>query len=322
MAVAGCGAVGGFYGACLCRAGQDVHALLRSDFDAVRRHGLRIRGVRGDWTVPLKAARRSEDIGTVDLVVVALKTTANGAFGALITPLLGPETAILTLQNGLGNEEQLAALFGPGRVLGGLCFVCLNRVEPGVIEHIDHGDIVLGEFRRPAGERARTIAEAFRAGGVACQVTDGLERAHWGKLVWNIPFNGLGVASAAGIEAVLAGDWEGDRPGLVPCLTTDRLLADQGWARLVRELMAEVMAAAHALGLSLPPETPEALIQRTLTMGAYRASTVLDFEHGRPIELDSLFRVPLAKAQAAGVSTPRLAALCRVLGRVQAARLV
>ncbi|MBN8247128.1 MAG: 2-dehydropantoate 2-reductase, partial [Verrucomicrobia bacterium] len=227
---------------------------------------------------------------------------------------------VLTLQNGLGNEEALAALVPAAQVLGGLCFVCLNREAPGVIRHIAHGRIRLGEFGRPPEPRTHGIAQIFRDSGIACDVTASLAMAHWEKLVWNIPFNGLGVASAAGWEV-----WEGADPGGIvgghPHRTTDLLLADARWTGLVRGLMQEVIATARALGHPIPDSQADEEIRRTREMGAYQASTLVDFALGRPLELDSLFREPLRQAQAAGVPVPRLERLCRVL-EVLAARAV
>jgi len=152
----------------------------------------------------------------------------------------------------------------------------------------------------------------IRHTGVPCKVTDNLARAHWEKLIWNIPFNGLGVASAAGYDALV------HQPSTInhqlsSCLTTDKLLADARWEQLVRELMHEVVAAANAQDLGVSESLVEKQIERTRTMGAYKASTLLDFEQGRPLELESLFLEPLRQAQQAGVATPRLSALCGVL---------
>ena len=236
-------------------------------------------------------------------------------------PLVGPGTAVLTLQNGLGNEEQLARLFPPEQILGGLCFVCLNRLEPGLIYHLEHGLVVLGEFQRFPEPRTHDLASIFRQAGIACKVTDNLTRAHWEKLTWNIPFNGLGVASAAGGDALSAPDSQrGNRDALGPCLTTDKLLADPKWERLVREVMLEVIAVARALGLEISEKLAENQIDRTRTMGAYKASTLIDFERGQPLELESLFLEPLRQAQTAGVPVPRLEALCRVLKILDARR--
>jgi 2-dehydropantoate 2-reductase len=315
IAVVGCGAVGSFYGARLARAGQDVHFLLRSDYEVVRRQGLSVRSFEGNFHVHPACARQPEAIGPSDLVLIGLKTTANDQFARLLPPVVGPASAVLTLQNGLGNEEQLARLFSAEQILGGLCFVCLNRTAPGVVHHLAHGQVVLGEFQRPAGPRTQALAGLFRQAGVPCSATDNLARTHWEKLVWNVPFNGLGVAGAAGYDAVVRGQLGPGQP-LGPCLTTERLLADERWLRLVRELMLEVIGAARALGLAVPEAQADHHIERTRAMGAYKASTILDFECGRPLELESMFAEPLRQAQRAGACAPRLEALCRVLGQL------
>ena len=313
VAVVGCGAVGSYYGARLACAGDEVYFLLRSDYDVVRRQGIQVRSPDGDFQVQPQCARRPEEVGPANLVLIGLKTTANEAFAKLLPPLVGPRTAVLTLQNGLGNEEQLARLIPVGHIMGGLCFVCLNRVAPGVIQQIGYGQVVLGEFHRPPEPRTHELAARFRAASVPCTVTDNLARAHWEKLIWNVPFNGLGVASAAGLDALRAGTLASRLSRAYECLTTDKLLADAGWTQLVRELMIEVIAAARALGFDIPDTYADRNIERTRSMGAYRASTLIDFERGQPLELQSLFLEPLRQATEAGVPMPRLAALCRVL---------
>lgn len=338
IAVVGCGAVGSYYGACLARAGYDTHFLARSDYEAIRRKGISIRSSLGDFSVSPPCAREPKEIGVADWVLIALKTTANQQFDLLLPPLVGPDTAVVTLQNGLGNEERLARLFSPRQILGGLCFVCLNRVEPGVICHFDHGRIVLGEFQRPAEPRTRELAAMFTHAGVQCSVTDNLEAAHWEKLVWNIPFNGLGVAASVGYDAfarlletmepIAPPHSAGARASEVlelsrprgPCLPTDRLLGDPHWATLVRELMLEIITAAGALGFTIPETLADKMMERTRTMGAYRASTLIDFERGKPLELEGLFLEPWRRARQAGVATPRLAALCAVLEALEEQR--
>jgi 2-dehydropantoate 2-reductase len=319
IAIVGCGALGSYYGAKLCRDGQEVHFLLRSDYDLVRRRGVFIRSPEGDFHVNPKCASSPEQIGVCDVVLIGLKATANDQFPKLLPPLVGSQTAVVTLQNGLGNEEQLATLFPATQILGGLCFVCLNRVQPGVIQHLAHGRIVLGEFSGWPEPRTHDIASALRHGGVPCEVTDNLRRAHWQKLVWNIPFNGLGVASAAGYDAVISGESNPDAP-LLPCLPTDKLLGDPKWESLVRDVMREVIVAANALGLRIAEDYAEFQITRTRGMGTYRASTLIDFERGQALELEALFLEPLRQAQRAGVAVPRLGALCSVLSQLGAKR--
>src|ERR1039458_6143055 len=226
IAVVGCGAVGSYYGAMLCRAGREVHFLLRSDFEAVHQKGVTIRSPAGNFTIHPHCAKTPEAIGLSDLVLIGLKTTANDQFPKLLPPLVGPQTAVATLQNGLGNTEQLARLFSPEQILSGLCFVCLNRVEPGVIHHLEYGMIMLGEFQCRAGPRTHGLAAMFHDAGVPCKVTDNLAPAQLPSANSHLPSVG-------------------------PVLTTDKLLADPRWEKLLRDLMLEVIAAAGALGFEI-----------------------------------------------------------------------
>ena len=315
IAIVGCGALGSYYGGKLCQTNRDVHFLLRSDYEVVRENGVQIQSLNGDFHVRPVAAQSPWEIGPCDLVIVALKSTANHCLGELLTPLVGKHTALLTLQNGLGNEAALAELFPTQPVFGGMCFVCLNRTEPGVIHHIALGKIVLGRHGGSPDELTASIAELIRSTGIPVDVSPDLEKAHWEKLVWNIPFNGLGVAGAAGLDAILAGQLKTDQP-IGRCLATDALLDNGPWEQLVTELMDEVITTGRALGHDLSRGLGEHQRSRTRAMGAYRASTLIDFERGQPLELDALFTLPLGQAQTAGVPTPRLAALCSVLGQL------
>ena len=163
IAVVGSGAVGCYYGGMLAHGGHDVHFLMRSDLDAVRSDGLHIftKGA-GIHLREVQCAGSAGEIGPADIVLIALKATANRESERLLPPLIGPHTALLTLQNGLGNERFLAERWGADRVMGALCFVCINRTAPGVIRHIDHGSISIGEFRRPVSARVRAVVEAAR----------------------------------------------------------------------------------------------------------------------------------------------------------------
>jgi 2-dehydropantoate 2-reductase len=317
IGVVGCGALGSYYGGKLWRAGHEVHFLLRSDYEVVRREGVWIESADGNFLARPACAREAGEIGRCDLVLIGLKTTANHVLPRFLPPLAGAETAFLTLQNGLGNEAAVAAVVGAERTLGGLCFVCLNRFAPGRIRHLAHGTVKLGEYGRGPQVRTEQIAAAFRGAGIECVVEARLEKAHWEKLVWNIPFNGLGVAGAAGYDAVRAGRMEAGA-SLGACLTTEDLLSDPRWARLVRELMMETIAGARALGLDVPDATADRQIARTGQMGAYVASTLIDFQEGRELELESLFEEPWRQAVGAGVACPRLGALCALLRQMAA----
>ncbi len=300
IAVVGSGAVGGYYGAKLAKAGHDVHFLMRGDYETVAREGLRVRSCDGDFALSPQTIHVYDDsrrMPKADLVIVALKSTAPNA-GDLVEPLVKDNTAILTLQNGLGNEERLAERFGPTRILGGLAFVCINRIAPGVIHHMEHGLVRLGEFTGGDSPRARAIVERFVASGVKCEVLDSLLYGRWLKLVWNIPFNGLGAALD---------------------LTTDRLVGSEAGLSIVRRLMEEVIEAALAHGLTFRPDLIEHQIALTREMGAYRTSMQIDREESRPMEVEAIFAEPLRRARERGVAAPTLQSLLDLLRVVDAA---
>ena len=297
IAIVGAGAIGSYYGGRLALAGGDVRFLMRSDAAHVRRHGLTLREKDATRTLrDVAVFERPEAIGPVDLVVVTLKTTANAALASLLPPLVGAGTAVLTLQNGLGNEELVASIVGGERVLGGLCYIGVTREAPGEITgYHTPGKMTLGEFQRPASERVREIAARFEAVGVQTRVVDELAEARWQKLIWNVPFNGLAIAGGG--------------------VSTDRILADPTLAGQVRPLMDEVATAARHFGYRVPENFIQAQIDVTPGMGAYRPSSLVDFLAGREVEIEPIWGEPLRRAEAAGLAMPRLAALYAELKR-------
>jgi len=287
IAVVGTGAIGSFYGGKLALGGRDLHFLARSGFDDIKRSGIRIRGKKENFHVAEpRVYQSSAQIGPCDLVLIALKATNNDALLELIPPLVHSDTILLTLQNGLGNEEFLAQHFDPGRVLGGLCFICLNRISPVLIEHLDYGNLNLGELTGAARARTHDLAREFRNCGVECQVVDNLMEERWRKLVWNIPFNGLTI-TAGGI-------------------TTEDILRDDFLRSTALALMDEIIEAAKSCGYTLPADVVFEQMKRTESMGAYKPSTLLDFEAGRALEVETIWGEPLRRAQARGIPMPRL----------------
>jgi len=298
IAIIGAGAIGCYYGCRLAKAGEDVHFLLRGDYEAVRTSGrMRVALPKEEIVVAAPQIHRTPaEIGPCDLVIVGLKTTANDRFAELITPLLHAGTAILTLQNGLGSDALLAVLFGAERVLGGLCFIAANRTAPGEIVCIDPGSVAFGEYGRPAGERVREIAVMFERAGVRSTVGDHLAELRWIKLVWNVPFNGLSIAA-----------------GGIP---TDLILASAELEGVVRALMAEVIDAAGKLGHVILPGFIEKQVSRTRLMGSYRPSSLIDYLEKREVEVEAIWGEPMRQAQQAGAAVPRLEMLYALLKRL------
>lgn len=296
-AVLGVGALGGLYGGLLARAGQDVHFLLHSDFEHVQQHGLRVDTPLGNFHLPrVQAYRNATDMPRVDVVIVAWKTTANAALADTLPHLLRDDGCVLVLQNGWDVERQSTEIVGVERVLGGCCFLCSNKVGPGHIHHLDYGRIAFGEYAPLQSgtitPRLRRIEQEFRAAGIDMTATEDLRHTRWAKLMWNIPFNGLSVVLNA---------------------LTDRIMAVPETAALAERLMQEVRTAADGCGSQIEEQLVTKLLDDTRKMVPYASSMLLDYQQGRPMEVEAIFGNPLRAAQAAGVAVPRIEMLYQQL---------
>ncbi len=291
IGIVGSGAVGTYYGARMALAGANVRFLMRGDLAAVRARGsILIRDTAGTSEMrPVAAFGSAAEVGPVDLAVIGLKTTSSGDLRGLVEPLLGPGTAILTLQNGLGVDEFLAGLFGAGRIMGGLVFMAITRAGPGEVRCFHPGMVSVGEFGGPPVARTHALAGLLQAAGMKAFVVDNLLEARWRKLVWNIPFNGLSIAEGG--------------------ITTDRICADPRLAREARALMLEVQRAAAEFGFMIPDDFVRKQFDVTPPMGPYQPSSLVDFLAGREVEVEPIWGEPLRRARAAGVEMPRLAGL-------------
>ncbi len=297
ITVIGTGALGGYYGALLQRAGHEVHFVLRSDYAEAREKGIRVVSPRGDFSLPrVNAHKGPSTLPPSDAVLVALKTTANGILPDYLPHILKPDGVVITLQNGLGAEAMLESLTGPGRVLGGLAFLCARKLGPALIEHQDYGSVTLGEYGKEGeaapGARAVRWAEIFQAAGIETRAVADLGKARWRKLLWNIPFNGLSVVLNA---------------------NTREIVAHPQGREAVSALMDEVLRAAQALGFDLEATLPQKLLRDTEAMIPYDPSMRLDYLAGRPLEWESIYSVPLAAAAKAGVSMPAVNLLLQQL---------
>ena len=300
IGIIGTGAIGGFYGLMLAKAGHDVHFLLRSEYQAVVANGLRLNSaVHGQLHLqPVQAWGDPAEMPACDWLLVGAKTTSNAQLAPVITRLSRPGTRVVLLQNGLAVEEQLRPLL-PGNLhlLGGLCFICTHRAAPGVIEHQALGTVNLGYHSGPAraGESLAIVeegAELFRSAGLESVAMADLQQARWQKLVWNVPYNGLSVLLGAG---------------------TTRLMANADSRALILELMREVVQGAAACGQVLPEGYPEKLLATTERMPDYLPSMYHDLQHKRPLELQAIYAAPLAAAAATGCELPKMRMLHQAL---------
>src|ERR687886_452273 len=297
-AILGTGALGGYYGACLQRVGLEVHFLLHRDYQHVREQGLVIESPDGDFTLPyIKAYDDAAKMPACDVAIVALKTTQNHLLPDMLPPVVKEDGVVLVLQNGLGIEQEVAPIVGSKRVMGGLCFLCSNKIGPGHIHHLDYKQITLGEYLpdyQPGGltERMRQVADDFECAGIPITLAEDLLLARWQKLVWNIPYNGLSVVLDA---------------------TTNELMADQYTRSLVEQLMREVLAGAAATNRKISDRFIQTMLDYTEKMTPYRTSMKIDYDERRPLEVEAIIGNPLRVATAAGTDLPLISMLYRQL---------
>lgn len=291
IAVIGTGAVGGYYGARLAQAGHDVRFLARSDYATIRDQGMEVRSYEGDFHLrPVTVFADPAEIGPVDWVICALKTTSIDSAPELIKPCIGPGTRIVALMNGLGIEERLADHFERWRIFGAMAFVCINRIAPGVIHHLRYGRLSIGHLDDSPAE-TELLGGLLRSAGLDVVVAPNLRWARWDKLCWNIPFNGLSVAAGGiGTEAITSG------PHL-------RSIAERAMHEVVRLANADLEAASSPDRLDAG-EVVTRMFSLTDTMGDYHTSMVLDYALARPLEVETILGEPSRRAARLGVATP------------------
>jgi 2-dehydropantoate 2-reductase len=302
-AMIGTGAIGGYYGACLQQAGFGVHFLLRSDYETVRKRGLIIKSVKGDFALPqVNAYRDTKEMPACDVVVVALKTTQNHLLAQILPQVLHENSIILVLQNGLGSEVDIAEMVGDIPIMGGLCFICSNKVGAGEVHHLDYGKITLAEYSKGytacgMTPRLKELATDFQSAGIAIELSEDLLLTRWQKLVWNIPYNGLSVVLNA---------------------MTNEMMAQSEIRQLIEAIMTEVTLGAKSRNRLITDSFIQSRLQHTETMKPYRTSMKIDYDCQRPLELEAIFARPLEMATSAGIELPRITMLYQQLRFLQA----
>ncbi len=284
-AIIGTGAIGGFYGGRLARAGHDVHFLLHTDYEYVRANGLSIRSCDGSFTIARPHAYASAgQMPQCDVALVCLKTTANAQLPALLAPLIAPGTLVVLIQNGIGVEADVAEAIPGVQLAAGLAFVCSTKTAPGLITHASGGAITIANYSCRDATLISALQADLASAGISVSVAPYAE-ARWKKAVWNMPFNGL--ASVLG-------------------LTTDRIIASPSGERLVGALMAEVIGAARACGATAVDYSfAQKMMHMTRRMPPYSPSMKVDLDLGRPMEIQYLYTRPIIEARRHGFAMER-----------------
>jgi 2-dehydropantoate 2-reductase len=286
IAVVGVGGLGGYIGGRLAHTGQDVTFIARGErLRALREAGLRVRAPDGEFLIqPVQGTDNPADIGPVDLVLFCVKTYDVGPAAEEIRPLVGPQTALLPVQNGIEHIEQLRSIVGSEAVLGGMAMINAHSLTPGVIERPGGPHyLAFGELDGQGSARCTAIAEAITAAGIEARVSPQIEEQMWWKLA---------AIGGAGVFSVVRGS------------------KGQFWAfaetrDLMRQAVAEVVAVANARGIALAPSLPDDILAIGNNMPPqYKPSMLVDLEHGRRLEVEALNGAIVRLGQAVGVPTP------------------
>jgi 2-dehydropantoate 2-reductase len=308
IAVMGTGGVGGYLGARLAKAGEEVTFIARgAHLDAIRREGLRLESPRGDVHVhPARATDDPGTVGPVDVVLFTVKLWGSEEAAQQIRPLVGPSTAILSLQNGVEANALLERYFGRDRLLGGVALMAVVIDRPGVIKHTGQmARVVFGELGAASSPRAEALLAACRRAEIDAEVSTDAERTIWEKFVFLVGLSGLTALTRRSIGPVRE---------------------DPDTRALLLDAMREVVAVGRARGVALDPGFAENRLAFADTMPAeMKASMAHDLERGNRLEVGWLSGAVARLGQEAGVPTPVNRAIYAALklhaqGRGEAAR--
>jgi 2-dehydropantoate 2-reductase len=308
VAVVGAGAIGAYVGASLARGGADVHLVARgANLEALRRDGVQVLSDRGDFTAHPPATDDPSEIGPVDIVFLGLKAQSYASAGPLLEPLMHEQTGVVAAQNGIpwwyfhgldgpfaGRRVEsvdpggaVSEVIPPQHAIGCVVYPGTELTRPGVVKHLEGTRFPIGEPDKSTSERCRLFSEAMIAGGLKCPVEEDIRDELWVKLIGNAVFNPLSVLTGA----TLAG-----------------MCRHPGTRALAAKMMEEALEVAHALGAH-----PNVSIERRLAgaerVGEHKTSTLVDFEAGKPLELNAIIDAVVELADLTGVEAPSIRAI-------------
>jgi 2-dehydropantoate 2-reductase len=319
IAIVGAGAIGAFLGAKLALSGVDVYLIARGPhLKEMQANGVRVRSPEGDFEAHPTATDDYESIGPVDYVFLTVKAHSLTAIAPGIAPLLGPDTAVVSAQNGIpwwyfqshggpfdGMSMEsvdpggvIANAIDPSRIIGCVVYPSTVIVQPGVIEHIEGNRFSIGELDGASSERCKRLASALIGAGLRAPVRGHIRHDMWVKLLGNVVFNPMSALTGATLEEIVTHPETSD---------------------VVRAVMTEADAVAEALGVRLPL-TIDQRMEGAKKVGAHKTSMLQDLEAGRPMELESVIGVVIELGEKLGLPMPHTKTLyscARLLDQVR-----
>jgi 2-dehydropantoate 2-reductase len=285
IAVMGAGAVGGYFGAMLAIAGHDVQFIARGKhLAALCRDGLHVKSPAGDLHVKNAFfSGAAGPTGSADLVLFCVKSYDTEAAAEALRPIIGASTAILSLQNGVDNADELAVCFGEDRTLAGVVYLGAHVSAPGVIEHSSGGKIIFGPSTGGDNEAAKIAEHTLMAAGIPCEKTADIRSVQWRKLLWNAPFCAISCLTRTTVKDILE---------------SDSLTA------LAVDCMEEVKQAAAVRDIDLPRQLFFETLSFSKTLGAFKPSMLQDLEAGKRLEYEAFNGIVVKLLADAGRNAP------------------
>jgi 2-dehydropantoate 2-reductase len=303
FAIVGAGAIGAFLGAMLARAGEDVTLIARGPhLQAMQEHGVRVRGEIGEFRVDTKATNDPKAVGEVDALILTLKAHSVPAIAPSLRPLLGPQTCVVTAQNGFpwwyfyrhGGDWEGTRLesvdpgggisqhLDPARVIGCVVYPSAEIIEPGVILHLEGTRFAIGEPNGSKSERCRLLAESLINAGLRCPIRTNIRHDIWVKLMGNVAYNPVSALTRASLIEI------------VQCPETRALAA---------AIMREAESVANKLGVEIGVTIAQRL-EGAEKVGHHKTSMLQDIEAGKPTELEAIVGVVIELGDKLGVELP------------------
>ena len=295
IVVMGSGGTGGYFGAKLARAGEDVTFVARgAHLAAIRSQGLRVKSaIDGEWVVKSPVVERLDGLPPADLVLFCVKSFDTDSAGAAVKPVVGPATGVLPVLNGVDNVERLERILGPGHVMGGVAQVLATIETPGVVSHKFLGRLIFGELDGRESERAKAFLQACERAGIQAETSSTILRAMWEKYVL--------IAAQAGMTSLTR-----QPAGVVRSVPETR--------RMYQAILGEMIALGNAAGAGLDG----ALVDRTMAMldnmgAGFTSSLHHDLVEGKRLELEALHGHAVRLGERHGIPTPMLFAVYAAL---------
>jgi 2-dehydropantoate 2-reductase len=305
IGVVGSGAVGGYFGSYLSKAGHEVTFIARGrNLEAMKRNGgMSVESIEGNFTATGIITDRYDSLVDSDLILFCVKATATKEVATQLVPILKKDAYILTLQNGVDNEEVLGELFGEERILSAATYIQAHMKEPGVVKQIENPTkLVIGALTSEGNlSIVKEVSELMNSAGIISHVSSNIVKVKWKKLLWNVTFNPL--------SALIEGK-------------VGEILDDDGLRITAERVCGEAIAVARKAGIPLEETLASQMIEQSAPARHHETSMLQDKRNGKPMEIESICGYVVSKGKDLGVETPVLETIYSLLRTEEMKRLI